>query len=377
MKGGAYEAARRIGSPHYQLCADVAAAILAYPGLALVLFSTGRAAGAQSRSGGPPAGLSDGFQRLPAHRRRRPGDRSRRQGRDGPGAMTSLAELLADELDVSLRFGGHGDGRHRFVPVGHGHVRLHDHAHLRPAVRGGRRRSAGRAAADGGGAAQRAGGRAAGASRRGGGSGARSKCVTYAQLVQGKRIERHLANVPGKDSRGIFRWSARRRRARTRWTRSPARRSMPATSCLPGMLYARMLRPPAHGAKLKTVDTARGREGRRARGKGRRHGRRAARASRRGRPGTGLVKAEFDLPAAGLDDKIDLRPSGQGGGRRRASGHESGDMAEGEKLAAPSSKQTYLNSYVAHAPIETAFGRWPTSRTARSPCGPAPRRRSR
>ncbi len=64
------------------------------------------------------------------------------------------------------------------------------------------------------------------------------------------------------------------------------------------------------------------------------------------------VKAEFDPPPPGVDDKtifdhlLKINPQG----RAVAQG---GDLAEGRKLASKSFEQTYLNSYVAHAAMET------------------------
>ena len=119
------------------------------------------------------------------------------------------------------------------------------------------------------------------------------------------------------------------------------------------MLHARLVRPPAHGAKLKDVDTTAAEKA-------------GARVVRDGelmavlheRPdladrALGLVKAQFEPPQPGVDDKtifdhllktaphtaecrLERRP---GGGR--------------ESLVAPIVEETYLNSYVAHAPMET------------------------
>jgi isoquinoline 1-oxidoreductase len=64
------------------------------------------------------------------------------------------------------------------------------------------------------------------------------------------------------------------------------------------------------------------------------------------------IKAEFDLPEPTVDDKTIfdhlLKTNPQG---RAVS--EGGDLAEGRKLASKIIEQTYLNSYVAHAAMET------------------------
>ena len=119
------------------------------------------------------------------------------------------------------------------------------------------------------------------------------------------------------------------------------------------MLYAKILRPPAHGAKLKSVDTA------------------AAKAIAGvqvvqegdlvavlhelpdvAEAALEKVKAEFDVPEPTVDDKtiFDHLLKAAPEGRVVAEG---GDLEEGRKLAAKTFEQTYLNSYVAHAAIET------------------------
>ena len=80
---------------------------------------------------------------------------------------------------------------------------------------------------------------------------------TYGQLAKGQKIERHLQGKPAlKAGRQIIPWWASRWCGGMAGIRSPARPNTPATLREPGMLYAKVLRPPAHGAKLKSVDTA-------------------------------------------------------------------------------------------------------------------------
>jgi isoquinoline 1-oxidoreductase len=118
------------------------------------------------------------------------------------------------------------------------------------------------------------------------------------------------------------------------------------------MLCARILRPPAHGAVLKNVDT----------GAAEKAGARVVRADgmiavlheRRDVADAALklVKAEYDPPPEGPDDRtiydhlVKTAPPATLVGQK-------GDPAEGEKLAAHIVEETYLNAYVAHAPIET------------------------
>ena len=81
------------------------------------------------------------------------------------------------------------------------------------------------------------------------------KRVTYAELVQGKRIERHLEKVPVKPVSAftVVGKSPRRKDALEKVT---GKARYAADMALPGTLHARVLRPPVHGATLKDVDTA-------------------------------------------------------------------------------------------------------------------------
>ena len=178
------------------------------------------------------------------------------------------------------------------------------------------------------------------------------KSVTYAQLVQGKRIERHIANVPLKPVAAftIIGTSPQRKDALEKVT---GKAKYAGDIALPGMLHARVLRPPAHGAALKDVDTSAAEKV---------PGARVVRegdliAALHERPdmaeqALGLIKAQFDRPHTGLDDKtifdhlLETAPKPQVLG-------QGGNIEGGERLSKTVVDETYLNSYVAHAPIET------------------------
>ena len=86
-------------------------------------------------------------------------------------------------------------------------------------------------------------------------SGKPGGAVTYAQLVAGKRIERHLTNVAVKPVAAfqIIGKSPHRKDGLEKVT-GPAKYS--GDFVFAGMLHASILRPPAHGAKLKSADTS-------------------------------------------------------------------------------------------------------------------------
>jgi isoquinoline 1-oxidoreductase len=183
-------------------------------------------------------------------------------------------------------------------------------------------------------------------------SSAQGKQVTYAQLVQGKRIERHLANVPVKPVTAytVVGQSPRRKDALEKVS---GKAKYAGDIIPPGTLHARVLRPPAHGATLKDVDTTAVEKVEGARVV--RDGELIAVLHERrdlADKALGLIKAQFQRPQPSVDDKtifdhlLKAAPPGQVVG-------QGGSLAEGEKLAASLLEATYLNSYVAHATMET------------------------
>ncbi len=176
--------------------------------------------------------------------------------------------------------------------------------------------------------------------------------VAYAQLVAGKRIERHLEKVPVKPPFAftVVGQSARRKDALEKVT---GKAKYAADMGLPGTLHGRILRPPAHDATLKDVDTT---------AAGKVEGVRVVKdgdliAVLHERPEAAekaleLIRAQFDRTQTGLDDKTIFEHLLKAAPQGRVV-NESGSLAEGEKLAATVIDETYLNSYVAHAPMET------------------------
>jgi CO/xanthine dehydrogenase Mo-binding subunit len=182
-------------------------------------------------------------------------------------------------------------------------------------------------------------------------SGKPSNAVTYGQLVEGKRIERRLANVPVKAAGfQVIGTSPRRKDGPDKVT---GRAKYAGDILLPGLLHAAILRPPAHGAKLQSADTSAAEKVS------------GARVVKDGgmiavlheRPdiavaALGKIQAEFENPPDGPDDKTIFDHIQKTAPQPRVVG-QSGDLAEGERLATSVIEETYFNSYVAHAPMET------------------------
>ena len=180
---------------------------------------------------------------------------------------------------------------------------------------------------------------------------ASSKRVTYAELVQGKRIERHLAKIPVKppDALRVVGQSPHRNDGFDKVT---GRTKYAGDVLLPGMLQARLVRPPAHGATLRSIDTA---PAEKAGARVIRDGDLVAVLHERrdlADRALALLKPQFEAAPAGPDDRTIFDHIVKTGPTPRIVA-EGGSIAEGEKLASAVVEQTYLNSYVAHAPIET------------------------
>jgi isoquinoline 1-oxidoreductase len=177
--------------------------------------------------------------------------------------------------------------------------------------------------------------------------------LTYGQLTQGKKIERHLKGRPPLKAVSAFSVVGKPVLRRDALAKVTGKAQYAGDIRLPGMLYARILRPPAHGAKLKSVDTAPAKDiaGAQVVQDGdliavlHELPDVAAKAAAR-------IQAQFDVPPASVDDKTIfahlLKVASEGNVVAQG-----GDLDEGRKLARKTFQQTYLNSYVAHAAIET------------------------
>jgi isoquinoline 1-oxidoreductase len=177
--------------------------------------------------------------------------------------------------------------------------------------------------------------------------------MTYGQLAKGQKIERHLQAKPSLKDPAQFKIAGKSLTRRDGEVKVTGKAQYAADIRVPGMLYARILRPPAHGAKLKSVDTA----------------------PAKTIAGTQVVqdgdlvavlhelpdvaetalrkiKAEFDVPEATVDDKnifdhlLSVAPEPN-------ILKQGGDLDAGKTSAAKKFDATYLNSYVAHSAMET------------------------
>lgn len=179
------------------------------------------------------------------------------------------------------------------------------------------------------------------------------KTVTYAQLTEGKRIERHLdgkATPKAVKAYTVVGTPLARRDALEKVT---GKAKYAGDIVPPGALHARILRPPAHGATLTQVDTSAAEKipGVQVIRDGdmiavlHEHRDEADRAA-------GLIKADFKRNDPPVDDKTIFDYLVKNAPAPRA-GAQAGSLADGEKLVSEIIEHRYEDNYDAHAPIET------------------------
>lgn len=181
----------------------------------------------------------------------------------------------------------------------------------------------------------------------------KQKKVSYAQLAKGKKIVKHLAGKALQEKPDDFSIVGKPVLRLDSVEKVTGRAKYAGDLREPGMLYARILRPPAHGAKLSDVDTSAAKN---VEGTSiiQEDGliavlhddpEQAEKALR-------MVKARWEKPEAKVDENnifdhlLQVAPEGE-------VVSEGGVLAEGEKISKTVIANTYLDGYVAHAPIET------------------------
>jgi nicotinate dehydrogenase subunit B len=176
--------------------------------------------------------------------------------------------------------------------------------------------------------------------------------VSYGELTKGQIIEKHLEDLPPFKPSSAFETMGKSVPRRDALAKVTGAAKYSGDIRLEGMLYAKILRPPSHGAKLLEADTgpAKTIDGLQVVEEGdfiavlHRHPDVAEQ-------GLAKIKARFDRPKTGIDDKtifdhlLKSAPSPE-------TASQEGNLETGEKQAASVIEKTYFNSYVAHAPME-------------------------
>jgi isoquinoline 1-oxidoreductase len=181
----------------------------------------------------------------------------------------------------------------------------------------------------------------------------KDKRVTYADLAKGKTIAKRAKEKPALKAPAEFKVMGKEFLRRDALEKVTGRAKYAGDIRLPDMLYAAILRPPAHGAKLKSADTSAAEKVEGALLV--RDGDLIAvlhKSPDEAKNALSKIKAEFDVPQANVDDQTIFEHLLANAGRRNVAA-QGGDLAAGEKLAEILIEQSYFDGYKAHAPIET------------------------
>jgi len=176
--------------------------------------------------------------------------------------------------------------------------------------------------------------------------------VTYAQLTKGKKIERHLSQAATKKMPSEFKIMGKPTTRRDAKEKVTGKAKYTGDIQLPGMLYAKILRPPAHGAKLIDVDVSEVTK------------MKDVQVVREGdfiavlhkypdvaEIALSKIKANYERPQTGLDDTNIFEHLLKNASEGKSVAKE-GNLQEGEHLAAMIVEETYLDGYKAHSSIE-------------------------
>lgn len=181
----------------------------------------------------------------------------------------------------------------------------------------------------------------------------KSKSITYASLTKGQKIVRTLKKKPEIKKASEFKIIGKSIISRDAVAKVTGKAKYSADIRLPGMVYASVVRPPSHGSKLLSVDTSKV-----SRYEGAEFIRdgdllavlhtdpiMAAKASRR-------VKAKWEIPESKANDETIFEYL-----KKVATDHEvseeGGDLKKGRKMAKEVLEEEYYDGYKAHASIET------------------------
>jgi len=177
--------------------------------------------------------------------------------------------------------------------------------------------------------------------------------VAYGALARGRRIERHLDTKPALKSPSAFTVIGKRLSRGDGLKKVTGKAEFTGDIRLPGMLHGRVLRPPAHGARLTSADLSSARKYKDARvfqeGDfiGVVHPTSDGAAS-----ALAQIKADFAVPPASVNDG-NIREHLMAQAAQGRTVEEKGDLGKGHDLSSIRFDESYFTPYIAHAPMET------------------------
>ena len=176
--------------------------------------------------------------------------------------------------------------------------------------------------------------------------------VSYGQLTKGKRIEKHLDGKPELKDYTKFKYVGKPYLHQDSFVKVTGAAKFAGDIQLPGLLHARLLRPPSHGAKLSTADVS---------GAEKLNGIRIVRdgdfiavlSEDRDKVDQAIVKvkAEYSFDEVKVDDKTIFDRILKADSTANVV-RSNGDPENGREISDTVIESEFHNSYVAHAPIE-------------------------
>ncbi len=179
------------------------------------------------------------------------------------------------------------------------------------------------------------------------------KRVTYGFLAKGKTIERHLEQKPSLKPPSAFAVCGKSLPRADFQDKVTGKAQFAGDIRLPGMLYGKVLRPPAHGAKLKGMDASSVKDVK------------GAQVFQDGdfvgvvhplpdvaEKALALIKPQYELPEAKADDQTIYEHIVNTAAKDNVV-EQKGDLAQGAKSAVLKFEESYFTPYVAHAASET------------------------
>ncbi len=180
-----------------------------------------------------------------------------------------------------------------------------------------------------------------------------SRKVTYGSLAKGKIIERRLEKKPALKKADDFKICGLPLPRTDAGEKVTGSAKFAGDIRLPGMFYGKVLRPPAHGAKLLKVEIE---DAQKIAG---------AKIVQDGdfvgvvhplpdmaEKALGRIRAEYEIPEALVDD-TSIHELLLNTAARDSEVEKKGDLEQGRNIAELTFDATYLTPYVAHAPSET------------------------
>ena len=177
--------------------------------------------------------------------------------------------------------------------------------------------------------------------------------VSYAQLAKGKKIEKYLDIKPTPEDYTKFTYISKPYLRRDSTVKVTGEAKYTGDLKLPGMVFARILRPPSHGAKLASVDIS---------GAEKIAGVQVVRDGDliavlhenhdKADEALAKIKAEYSFNEMKVNDKtiFDWMLKADSGANVART---AGDLEEGRKLSEKKFESEFHDCYLAHVPIET------------------------